>query len=84
MREKYKDYIRLQRLLAMGFFVSGIVPIILIAAGSIYNFKQLSINNIEMTARQVAEKIRFGMGGEEGLDLLFHDGQVFAEGAYLV
>ncbi|MCL1980728.1 MAG: cache domain-containing protein, partial [Proteobacteria bacterium] len=55
MREKYKDYIRLQRLLAAGFFISGIVPIIIIALGSLYNFKQLSINDIEMTARQVAE-----------------------------
>ncbi|MDR2551144.1 MAG: hypothetical protein LBD10_13190 [Desulfobulbus sp.] len=55
MREKYKDYIRLQRLLSAGFFVSGIVPIIIIALGAIYNFKQLSINDIEVTARQVAE-----------------------------
>ena len=55
MREKYKDYIRLRRLLSTGFFVSGIIPIIIIALGSIYNFKQLSINNIEVTARQVAE-----------------------------
>ncbi|MCL2457760.1 MAG: ATP-binding protein [Desulfobulbus sp.] len=55
MRKQYKDYIRLQRLLSAGFFISGIVPIIIIALGAIYNFKQLSINGIEMTARQVTE-----------------------------
>ncbi|MCL2789427.1 MAG: ATP-binding protein [Desulfobulbus sp.] len=55
MQEKYKDYTRLQRLLSGGFFVSGIIPIILIALGSIYNFRQLSINDIEVTARQVVE-----------------------------
>jgi two-component system NtrC family sensor kinase len=55
MREKLKNYLRLKRLLSAGFFISGIIPIIIIAAGSIYNFKELSINNIEVTARQVAE-----------------------------
>ncbi|MCL2341055.1 MAG: ATP-binding protein [Proteobacteria bacterium] len=55
MREKYKDYTRLQRLLATGFFVSGIIPIVIVALGSLYNFRQLSINDIEVTARQVAE-----------------------------
>lgn len=55
MREKIKNYLRLQRLLATGFFFSGIVPILIIATGSIYNFKELSINDIEVTARQVVE-----------------------------
>jgi len=55
MREKYKDYIRLKRQLSAGFFISGIVPILIIATGAIYNFKQLSINDIEVTARQVVE-----------------------------
>jgi two-component system NtrC family sensor kinase len=55
MREKLKNYLRLKRLLSTGFFISGIVPILIIASGSIYNFKQLSINDIEVTARQVVE-----------------------------
>jgi Signal transduction histidine kinase regulating C4-dicarboxylate transport system len=55
MREKLKDYLRLKRLLSAGFFTSGIIPNIIIASGSIYNSKQLSINDIEVTARQVAE-----------------------------
>jgi two-component system NtrC family sensor kinase len=55
MREKFKNYLRLKRLLSTGFFISGIVPILIIASGSIYNFKQLSINDIEVTARQVVE-----------------------------
>ncbi len=55
MREKLKNYLRLKRLLSTGFFISGIVPILIIASGSIYNFKQLSINDIEVTARQVTE-----------------------------
>jgi two-component system NtrC family sensor kinase len=55
MREKIKNYLRMKRLLSAGFFISGIIPIIIIASGSIYNFKQLSINNIEVTAGQVAE-----------------------------
>ena len=55
MRAKEKNYFRLKRLLSAGFFFSGILPIIIIAAGSIYNFKQLSTNDIEETARQVTE-----------------------------
>ncbi|WP_319587344.1 ATP-binding protein [uncultured Desulfobulbus sp.] len=55
MREKLKNYLRLKRLLSTGFFISGIIPILIIASGSIYNFKQLSINDIEVTARQVVE-----------------------------
>lgn len=55
MHVKEKNYFRLKRLLSAGFFICGIVPIIIIAAGSIYNFKQLSTNDIEETARQVTE-----------------------------
>ncbi len=55
MREKLKNYIFLRKLLSVGFFISGIIPIVIIASSSIYNFKQLSINDIEVTARQVAE-----------------------------
>ncbi len=55
MREKLKNYHRLKRLLSIGFFASGIIPILIIASGSIYNFKELSINDIESTVRQVAE-----------------------------
>jgi len=55
MREKLKGYIRLRKILSAGFFVSGIIPILIIASSSIYNFKQLSINDIEVTSRQVVE-----------------------------
>lgn len=50
-----KNYNRYKKLLSVAFFASGIIPIIIIATGSIYNFKQLSINDIEVTARQVVE-----------------------------
>lgn len=55
MQEKIKSYKRLRRLLSAGFFVSGIIPILIIATGSIYNFKELSISNIKETSRQVLE-----------------------------
>jgi len=48
-------YRRFQKLLAAAFFASGIIPILIIASASIYNFKELSTNDIEVTARQVAE-----------------------------
>jgi len=50
-----KNYNRYKKLLSAAFFASGIIPIIIIATGSIYNFRQLSINDIEVTARQVVE-----------------------------
>lgn len=46
MREKFKNYLRLKRLLSAGFFISGIIPILIIAAGAIYNFKQMSIDDL--------------------------------------
>ena len=55
MQEKIKNYKKLRRLLSAGFFVSGIIPILIIATGSIYNFKELTISNIKETARQVVE-----------------------------
>ncbi|MDY0390533.1 MAG: ATP-binding protein [Desulfobulbus oligotrophicus] len=55
MHIKEKNYVRLKRLLSAGFFVSGILPIIIIAFGSIYNFYQLSRYDIELAARQVTE-----------------------------
>ena len=55
MQDKVKNYKRLQKLLAAGFFVSGIVPILMIAAGSIFTYREMSIKNIEETARQVVE-----------------------------
>jgi len=55
MREMSKQYLRFKKLLSAAFFASGIIPIIIIASASIYNFKQLSINDIEVTARQVVE-----------------------------
>ena len=50
-----KNYTRYKKFLAAAFFASGIIPIIIIASGSIYNFRQLSIHDIEVTARQVVE-----------------------------
>ena len=55
MQDKIKNYAILRRILAAGFFVSGIIPIIIIATVSIYDFKELSLKNIENTARQVVE-----------------------------
>lgn len=55
MQDKIKNYAILIRILAAGFFVSGIIPIIIIATVSIYDFKELSLKNIENTARQVVE-----------------------------
>jgi len=55
MREMTQKYLRLKKLLATAFFACGIIPIIIIASASIYNFNQLSINDIEITARQVVE-----------------------------
>lgn len=55
MQKKIKNYILFTKLFSAGLFISGIIPIIIIASSSIYNFKQLSINNIESTLRQVTE-----------------------------
>ena len=55
MREKLKNYLRLKRLLSAGFFISGIIPILIIASGSIYNFKQCRSTTSKSTARQVVE-----------------------------
>lgn len=55
MQKKIKNYILFTKLFSAGLFISGIIPIIIIASSSIYNFKQLSINNIESTIRQVTE-----------------------------
>ena len=55
MQDKLKNYQLLRKLLAAGFFVSGIVPILMIAAGSIHTYREMSISNIEVTARQVVE-----------------------------
>ncbi len=50
-----KQYRRFQKQLAAAFFACGIIPILIIASASIYNFRALSTNDIEVTARQVAE-----------------------------
>jgi two-component system, NtrC family, sensor kinase len=50
-----KNYQLYKKLLSAAFFACGILPIVIIAIGSIYNFKQLSINDIKMTVRQVTE-----------------------------
>lgn len=52
MLKKYRLY---KQRLSVAFFTCGVLPIIIIAISSIYNFKQLSINNIKMTVRQVTE-----------------------------
>ena len=50
-----KNYKIYKKLLSAAFFASGIIPIIIIAFGSTYSFKQLSISDIEMTLKQVTE-----------------------------
>ncbi|MGI6656259.1 MAG: sensor histidine kinase [Desulfobulbus sp.] len=46
---------RLTQQLTAGFFVCAIIPVIIIAAASINNFRQLSINDITLRACQLVE-----------------------------
>jgi two-component system, NtrC family, sensor kinase len=55
MADKQKHYKNLTKLLAAGFFICGIVPILIIATTSIYNSKQVAMKGLEITASQVAQ-----------------------------
>ncbi len=55
MADKKTHYTNLTKLLAAGFFICGIIPILIIATTSIYNSKQVAIKDIEVTAVQVAQ-----------------------------
>ncbi|SDO55115.1 sensor histidine kinase [Desulforhopalus singaporensis] len=50
---KTRYYAKLRKLLTAGFFLCGIIPILIIASTSIYNFKDVAIQDIEVTAGQV-------------------------------
>jgi len=52
--DKQKHYTHLTKLLAAGFFICGIIPILIIATSSVYNSKQVAIKDLEVTASQVA------------------------------
>ena len=43
MADKQQHYKNLSKLLAVGFFICGIIPILIIATTSIYNSKQVAI-----------------------------------------
>ncbi|MDR0477642.1 MAG: hypothetical protein LBH14_06875 [Desulfobulbaceae bacterium] len=55
MADKQSYYKTLSRILGAGFFLCGIIPIIIIAAASVYNARQLAIKNLELTAAQVVQ-----------------------------
>jgi two-component system NtrC family sensor kinase len=55
MADKKQHYTTLTKLLAAGFFICGIIPILIIATTSIYNSKQVAIKDIEITASQVVQ-----------------------------
>lgn len=55
MADKQTYYSHLTKVLAAGFFLCGILPIIIIATTSIYNFKQVAIKDVEVTALQVTQ-----------------------------
>lgn len=55
MADKKKYYANLTKLLAAGFFICGIIPILIIATASIYNFKQVALNDIKITASQMVQ-----------------------------
>ncbi len=55
MADKQKYYRNLTKLLAAGFFICGIIPILIIATSSIYNSKQLALKDLEVTASQVVQ-----------------------------
>lgn len=55
MADKQKYYTNLTKLLAAGFFICGIIPILIIATTSIYNSKQVAIKGLEVTAAQVVQ-----------------------------
>ncbi len=55
MADKQQHYKNLTKLLAAGFFICGIIPILIIATTSIYNSKQVAIKDLELTASQVVQ-----------------------------
>lgn len=55
MADKKKYYANLTKLLAAGFFICGIIPILIVATTSIFNFKQVALNDIEITASQMVQ-----------------------------
>ena len=55
MADKQQHYKNLSKLLAIGFFICGIIPILIIGTTSIYNSKQVAIKDLEVTASQVAQ-----------------------------
>ena len=55
MADKQLYYHNLTKLLAAGFFICGIIPILIIATTSIYNSKQVAIKDLELTANQVVQ-----------------------------
>jgi two-component system NtrC family sensor kinase len=55
MADKQQHYATLTKLLAAGFFICGIIPILIIATTSIYNSKQVAIKDLEVTASQVVQ-----------------------------
>ncbi|MGD9947382.1 MAG: ATP-binding protein [Desulfobulbus sp.] len=55
MADKQQHYQKLTKLLAAGFFICGIIPILIIATTSIYNSKQVAIKDLELTAGQVTQ-----------------------------
>jgi two-component system NtrC family sensor kinase len=55
MADKQHHHQNLTKLLSAGFFICGIIPILIIATTSIYNSKQVAIKDIEVTASQVIQ-----------------------------
>jgi len=55
MADKQLYYKKLSKILGAGFFLCGIIPIVIIASVSIYNARQLAIKNLELTAAQVVQ-----------------------------
>ena len=55
MADKQSHYKNLSRILGVGFFLCGIIPIVIIAIASVYNARQLAIKNLELTAAQVVQ-----------------------------
>jgi two-component system NtrC family sensor kinase len=55
MTKKKRHYRTLTKLLAAGFFICGIFPVLIIATTSVYNSKQVAIKDLEITASQVVQ-----------------------------
>jgi two-component system NtrC family sensor kinase len=55
MADKQLHYKSLRRILSVGFFLCGVTPIIIIAAASIYDARQIATKDLELTASQVVQ-----------------------------